>query len=72
MCCKADHAPLCTPSEQGVEVHHSGIVNTVHYYKTAVCPVPHMGAGSMCFQTMPFIFDGSVMDLWCESCCVSC
>ena len=46
---------------QGVEVCHGGVTNLLHYYRTATTP---LGPGSMFFQTMPVIFDGSVMDIW--------
>ena len=46
---------------QGVEVCHGGVVNLLHFYSTATAPLE---PGSMFFQTMPFIFDGSVMDIW--------
>ena len=46
---------------QGVEVCHGGVVNLLHYYRTATAP---LAPGSMFFQTMPFIFDGSIMDIW--------
>ena len=46
---------------QGVEVCHGGVVNLLHYYRTATAP---LHPGSMFFQTMPFIFDGSIMDIW--------
>ena len=46
---------------QGVEVCHGGVVNLLHYYSTTTAHIP---PGSMFFQTMPFIFDGSVMDVW--------
>ena len=32
---------------------HGGVVNLLHYYRTCTAPMP---AGSMFFQTMPFIF----------------
>jgi non-ribosomal peptide synthetase component F len=58
-----DLAFVChsTANLQGVEVCHGGVVNLLHYYRTATAPIPQ---GSMFFQTMPFIFDGSVMDIW--------
>jgi enterobactin synthetase component F len=46
---------------QGVEVCHGGVVNLLHCYRTATAPLE---PGSMFFQTMPFIFDGSIMDIW--------
>jgi non-ribosomal peptide synthetase component F len=46
---------------QGVEVCHGGVVNLLHYYRTATAPLE---AGAMFFQTMPFIFDGSIMDIY--------
>ena len=39
--------------QQGVEVCHGGVVNLLHYYRTCTTTLP---AGSMFFQTMPFIF----------------
>jgi non-ribosomal peptide synthetase component F len=45
---------------QGVEVCHGGVVNLLHYYHSAMTP---LDAGAMFFQTMPFIFDGSIMDI---------
>jgi AMP-binding enzyme len=46
---------------QGVEVCHGGVVNLLHYYRTATA---HIRQGAMFFQTMPFIFDGSIMDIF--------
>ena len=53
---KAGHGQM-----QGVEVCHGGVVNLLHYYQTATAPLE---LGAMFFQTMPFIFDGSIMDIW--------
>ena len=44
-----------------MEVCHGGVVNLLHYYRTATAPLE---AGSMFFQTMPFIFDGSIIDIF--------
>jgi non-ribosomal peptide synthetase component F len=44
-----------------VEVCHGGVVNLLHYYRTATASLRQ---GGMFFQTMPFIFDGSIMDIW--------
>ena len=44
-----------------MEVCHGGVVNVIHYYSTATAPV---APGSMFFQTTPFIFDGSIFDIW--------
>ena len=52
---------LVVTALQGVEVCHGGVVNLLHYYRTATAPIR---PGSMFFQTMPFIFDGSIMDIW--------
>ena len=46
---------------QGVEVCHGGVVNLLHYYRSAVAP---LHAGSMFLQNMPFIFDGSIIDIY--------
>ena len=53
--------PLTRLHLQGVEVCHGGVTNLLHYYRTATTP---LAPGSMFFQTMPVIFDGSVMDIW--------
>jgi non-ribosomal peptide synthetase component F len=53
--------PKLVVALQGVEVCHGGVVNLLHYYRTATAPIRQ---GSMFFQTMPFIFDGSIMDIW--------
>ena len=49
-----------------MEVCHGGVVNLLHYYRTGTAP---LDPGSMFFQTMPFIFDGSVMDIWLPWAC---
>ena len=36
-------------------------MNVLHYYRTATAL---LAPGSMFFQVMPFVFDGSVMDIW--------
>ena len=62
-CCKKTYvakAVLVTVL-QGVEVCHGGVVNLLHYYRTATA---HIRQGAMFSQTMPFIFDGSIMDIY--------
>ncbi len=46
---------------QGVEVCHGGVTNLLHYWRATT---PQLAPGSMFFQTMPFIFDPSAMDIW--------
>ena len=65
-CIGSPHHSNAAIALQGVEVCHGGVVNLLHYYRTAMAP---LDPGSMFFQTMPFIFDGSIMDIWLAWAC---